>query len=103
EGARKPRALNFVSLRSKPLMILIALSESMRVFQRARRASRPRPQCVWLRVDSAQLDGMRHTADGQHVSRNAVVDAVSVREMHHFFKSLAQHEFKLVVDSGFLP
>jgi hypothetical protein len=38
--ARKNHVLNFVSLRSKPLMILSALSESMLLLRKARRASR---------------------------------------------------------------
>ena len=33
---------------------------------------------IYLRVDTAQLDGMRDPRNGQHVSRNAIVDAVRV-------------------------
>jgi hypothetical protein len=98
EGAQKLRALNFVSLRSKPLMILIALSESVLLFQRARRANRPRPQCVWLRVDSTQLDGVSYPRNCQHVCRDAVVDAVRIGEMHDILKRFAQNELQLFVD-----
>src|SRR6476620_7237098 len=103
EGAQKLRALNFVSLRSKPLMILIALSESMLLLQRARRASRPGPQRAPLRVATTQLDGVSYPRNSQHICGDAVVDAVRVREMHHVFKGLAQDELKLLIHGGLFP
>ena len=57
----------------------------------------------YLRVDSTQLDSMRYPRNGQHVSRDPVVDAVRVREMHHVLKGLTQNELKLLIDGGFLP
>src|SRR4051794_27207246 len=57
----------------------------------------------YLRVDSTELDGMRYARDSQHVSRDPVVDAVRVREMHHVLKGLTQNELKLLIDGGFLP
>src|SRR5579864_759016 len=84
-------------------MILIAQSESMLLLQRARRASRPRPERAPLRVDTTQLDGVSYARNSQHVCRYAVVDAVRVREVNDVFKGLAQDELKLHIHSGFFP
>src|ERR1700720_3953652 len=59
--------------------------------------------CSSLRVNSAQLDRMRHAADGQHVGRDAVVDAVRFREVHDVLKRLFQNELQLLVDRGLFP
>src|SRR5689334_2442101 len=57
----------------------------------------------FLRVDTTQLDGVSDAADGQHVSRDAVVDVVRVGEVHDVLKGLAQDELQLFVHGGFLP
>src|SRR5690348_8296504 len=61
------------------------------------------PQRAPLSVDAAQLDGVSYPADGEHVSRDAVVDVLRIGEVHDVFKGLAQDELKLLVHGGFLP
>jgi hypothetical protein len=52
----------------------------------------------YLGIDPAQLDGMRDAADGQHVSRDAVVDAVGFGEADHGLKGFTQDELQLLID-----
>src|SRR5262249_28895306 len=56
-----------------------------------------------LGVNSAQLDGVGNAADGEHVGRDPVVDAVRFREANHSFEGFAQDELQLFVDGRFLP
>src|SRR5438309_2642197 len=57
----------------------------------------------YLRVDTAQLDGVSYARNSQHICGDAVVDAVRVREMDDVFKGLAQDELKLLIHGGLFP
>src|SRR6476469_8903148 len=56
-----------------------------------------------LCVDTALADGVGHTIDGQHISGDAVVDAVGFRVTDHVFERRLHDAIQLLVDHGLFP
>src|SRR5712691_5712204 len=54
-------------------------------------------------VNAALTNCIRHTIDGQHVCRDAVVDVVSFGVADHILKRGSHDGFQLLVDDGFFP
>src|SRR4029077_18090409 len=56
-----------------------------------------------LGVDAALADGIGDAIDGQHISRDAIVDAVSLGEADHVLESALHDVLELLVDYRFFP
>src|SRR5882724_5697121 len=66
-----------------------------------RRARAPAPH--GLSVDTALADGIGDAIDGQHISCDAIVDAMSLGEADHVLESALHDVLELLVDYGFFP
>src|SRR4051812_40911566 len=56
-----------------------------------------------LCVDSALFDGECHAVDGQHIGRDAIVDAMRLGVADHLIERLHHDGLELVIDHRFLP
>src|SRR5262245_22077767 len=85
--------------------VRLALGISLRFHGRGNAGPRPRvasPLTKWVKtsflgVNTALLDGESHAIDSEHVSGNAVVDAMRLRVAHHVFKRILHDVFQLLV------
>ena len=66
-------------------------------------ASGWKPRKIWLGIDSALADGVRHTVDGQHVRGDTVIHAMRFGVSDNVIEGRNHDFFQILVDHRFLP
>ena len=60
-------------------------------------------QTIFLCINSALLDGVGHSINRQHIGRNAVVNVMGLRVVHHIVKRGYHDALKLLIYQCFFP